>query len=194
MGESLNLLLSGLGPLPPSALPLMLAFVAVALWLLARRLDQSGDDAPLVVVDGSNVMHWAGDGAELTSIVQVIAHLKAQGYQTAIVFDANVGYKLEDKFIGSRELARKLGLSSDAVVVVDKGQPADRLILQVARELGAKVVSNDRFREWADDFPEVMEAGRVMRGGIAQDGPYLALSEQKETPAQRLRRGAMGKA
>ena len=56
-------------------------------------------------------------------------------------------------------------MPGNAVMVAPKGQPADPHILFVARDLGARIVSNDRFRDWAGEatgFPrEVIEAARA---------------------------------
>jgi hypothetical protein len=46
------------------------------------------------------------------------------------------------------------------------GTNADYFILSFARELDAAVVSNDRFREFADAFPEARE--RVIRYMIVE--------------------------
>ena len=49
-------------------------------------------------------------------------------------------------------------------MVVPKGTPADPTVLTVARDYGAQVVSNDRFRDWAAAFPEVKHPGHLIRG------------------------------
>ncbi|GAB5448075.1 MAG: hypothetical protein Gyms2KO_29480 [Gymnodinialimonas sp.] len=122
-----------------------------------------------VVVDGSNVMHWNGEVPRLATLKEVIAALKRQGYQPGVIFDANAGYKLSDRYLDDRDFAKLLNLPGDRVLVVDKGEPADPTILAAARELGAKVVTNDRFRHWVRDFPEVLEEGHLLKGGF-EDG------------------------
>lgn len=54
-------------------------------------------------------------------------------------------------------------------MVVNKGEPADPMILKMARDMGAIVITNDRFRDWAIDFPEVRTRGHLVRGGY-RDG------------------------
>jgi hypothetical protein len=81
------------------------------------------------------------------------------------VFDANAGYKLSGRYMDDRPLAFVLGLPTDRVLVVPRGEPADPVILKAARELGASVLSNDRFRDWAEQFPEVAQPGHLLRGG-----------------------------
>ncbi|MBY4893380.1 hypothetical protein KUL25_11455 [Rhodobacteraceae bacterium N5(2021)] len=134
-----------------------------------------------VVIDGSNVMHWNGEVPRLTTLKEVVAALIGQGYQPGIVFDANAGYKLGDRYLDDRDFAKLLNLPGDRVLVVGKGEPADPTILAAARDLGAKVVTNDRFRDWATDFPEVAENNFLVHGGY-RDGK-LWLEERVLTQA-----------
>lgn len=118
-----------------------------------------------IVIDGSNIMHWNGDAPRLDTLQEVVRRLADQGYQPGVVFDANAGYKLTGRYMDDRPLARALGLPADRVLVVPRGEPADPVILRVARDLGASVLSNDRFRDWQAEFPEVAQPGHVRRGG-----------------------------
>lgn len=149
-----------------------------ALWILLRAIParakrdrsvaaprKARKTAPPVVVDGSNVMHWGGPAPSLAPVAEVIAALTAQGYRPGVVFDANAGYKLAGRYMDDAPLAKALGLPTDRVLVVPRGKPADPVILESARQLGAPVLSNDRFRDWAADFPEVCTQNRVWRGG-----------------------------
>ncbi|MEX3014179.1 NYN domain-containing protein [Gymnodinialimonas hymeniacidonis] len=143
-----------------------LCMVGLLLVLLLRRRRPRGRP---VVIDGSNVMHWNGEVASLTTVKEVIARLQAEGYAPGIIFDANAGYKLADHYLDDRHFAKLLNLPTDRVLVVPKGQPADPTILAAARDMGGQVVTNDRFRDWAEQFPEVRETGHLMRGGY-RDG------------------------
>ena len=122
-----------------------------------------------VVVDGSNVMHWKDGTPDLRTVKEVSARLATLGFTPGIVFDANAGYKMAGRFQNTAELAGVLGLPQDRVMVVPKGDPADPYVLGSARQLGARVVSNDRFRDWAGEHPEIAEPGQVIRGGY-RDG------------------------
>lgn len=120
---------------------------------------------PRVVVDGSNVMHWNGKVPRLDTLQDVLAQLQDMGYRPGVIFDANAGYKLGDRYLDDKDFAKLLNLPGDCVVVVRNGEPADPTILAAARELNAKVITNDRFRDWAKDFPEVAEPGTLIKGG-----------------------------
>jgi hypothetical protein len=161
--------LNQLGNVDPTVFALFCIVVSVVLWVLGRTPPR--DTTQIILVDGSNVMFWRDNVPDMTTLKAAIAHLTDQGYSPGLVFDANVGYKLEGRFRGHLPLARKLGLKPEQVVVVGKGDPADRLILTVARALNARILSNDRFRDWRDAFPEVAEPGRVIRGGV-RDGEF----------------------
>ena len=137
-----------------------------------QRLSRQDDDPRPkkakrpVVIDGSNIMYWEGESPKLETVQRVIQTLKGRGFQPGIVFDANAGYLLADRYLDDRHFAKMLRLPASRVLVVPKGEPADPTILAAARDLGAKVISNDQFRDWVTDFPEISEDGRLVRGGF----------------------------
>ncbi|WP_342025477.1 hypothetical protein [Jannaschia faecimaris] len=63
------------------------------------------------------------------------------------------------------------------MLVVHKGEPAAPRILAMARDMGAIVVTDDRYRDWADDFPEVRRKGHLVRGGYRDGKLWLNLPE-----------------
>ena len=134
----------------------------------ADRPAEGRSSRPPVVVDGSNVMHWNGETPDIATLRDVIDALRARGYQPGVIFDANAGYKFGDRYLDDRHLARLLNLPGERVLVVPKGEPADPTILASARDLGAKILSNDRYRGWSADFPEVASPGYIVRGGYRQ--------------------------
>ena len=93
--------------------------------------------------------------------------LKRRGFRPVVWFDANVGYLVADRYMGPSPLSRSLGLSQRQVIVAPKGTPADPMVIEGARTLRARIVSNDRFRDWQEQFPEVREASNFLRGSIA---------------------------
>ena len=52
------------------------------------------------------------------------------------------------------------------MLVVPKGTPADSFLLQAARSLKARMVANDRYRDWAEDHPEALTTGLLLRSGL----------------------------
>ncbi|MBN2629473.1 MAG: hypothetical protein JXR75_02900 [Rhodobacteraceae bacterium] len=140
-----------------------------------HRTGQPSDAKP-IVIDGSNVMHWRDEVPQIATVREVVATLTAQGYALGVVFDANAGYKMMDRYLDDRPLARMLKLPVDRVLVVPKGSPADPIILLAAREQGACIVSNDRYRDHAETHPEVLEPGTLVRGGYRNGQLWLDLS------------------
>ncbi len=119
-----------------------------------------------ILVDGSNVMHWQDNAPALATIRAVVEVLKARGFAPGVIFDANAGYLLFGRYRDDFYLAQRLGLPEAQVLVVPKGEPADRFLLQVARERGLAIVTNDRYRDWREAHPEVGQPGRLIRGGV----------------------------
>lgn len=165
-----------LGDLPTSAifssevsaaLPVIAAATIASLLLLWRLLRWLRKPRPVwVVVDGSNVMHWGDGQPSLDRVRALLGLLAARGWRAAVIFDANAGYKIGDRYLGDRALARALALPSGRVLVVPKGTQADIFILRAARDMGARVVTNDRYRDWVDDHPEVQGPGYLIKGGM----------------------------
>lgn len=170
----------------PLTLPaLVLAGVAVVLWVRAVvRARRAGRD--LVLIDGSNVMHWNNGTPDITVVRQVATALEAQGRRVVVMFDANAGYKLTNRYMNAAALARAMGLNARNVVVSPKGKPADGLLLQIARDQDAPIITNDRFRDWHEAFPHCTQPGRLIHGGYRNGAPYLRTARAnpgKRTPA-----------
>lgn len=122
-----------------------------------------------IVVDGSNVMHWQDNTPRLAPVLKVIGDLQARGFDPGVVFDANAGWKLFGRYLNEHELGQMLGLPKDQVLVVPKGTQADPYILATAKQFDARIVTNDRYRDWADDHPEVTQPGFLIRGEVQGD-------------------------
>lgn len=157
-----------------AGLAAVLAFVYLLLRLLfpARRRKAAQTAEIWILVDGSNVMHWADNTAKLAPVKRVVDHLKALGFVPGIVFDANAGWKLEGRYLHDGDFAQRLKVEKRQVMVVPKGTQADPFLLETAQEFGARIVTNDRFRDWAEAHPEVKEPGFLIRGGYRHDGAF----------------------
>ncbi|MCK0141625.1 hypothetical protein [Aliiroseovarius sp. F20344] len=150
------------------------AVAAVFLLLVQSQRGSDKSDAKMrAVIDGSNVMHWRNGEPCFTPLHDVVQELKTLGFDPGVIFDANAGHLLIGKYQDDDKLAKRLDLPEDAVVVVAKGSPADPIILAAARDLKAIVVTNDRYRDWAEDYPEVQEPGFLIRGGYKSGKLWL---------------------
>jgi len=128
-----------------------------------------------IVVDGSNVLHWRDNQPKLETLQEVLAVLKAQGFVPGVVFDANAGHLIANRYLHDRAFGKLLGLPDNQIIVVPRGTPADPTVLAAARDFGARIVSNDRFRDWAAAHPEIGEPGHLVQGGYRDDKLWLDL-------------------
>ena len=120
---------------------------------------------------------------QIETVREVLDHLSALGFSPGIVFDANAGHKLAGRYLHHAAFAELLGLAEDRVMVVNKGTPADATILAAARDLDARIVSNDRFRDWLDQHPEVDRPGALIRGGFVDGTLWLAVDNAGSRPS-----------
>lgn len=130
-------------------------------------------------MDGSNIMHWRDGDPSFDPLHDVIHRLTALGFAPGVMFDANAGYLLAGRYLDDGSMAKRLNLPEDAVVVVAKGSPADPVILTAARDLGAIVITNDRYRDWAEEYPEVKTPGTLVRGGYRSGQLWLECETAK---------------
>jgi len=147
--------------------------VVASLWLSAKAILRRL--RPWAVIDGSNVMHWRGGSPSLAPLRDTVATLTARGFRTLIVFDANAGHVLAGRYLSGPALAARIGVRRGRVIVVDKGSAADPVILACARRLGARVITNDRYREWAHAHPEVTRPDFLVRGRYRTGRLHLPL-------------------
>lgn len=160
-------------------LAVLCAFASGILLLIAARNAKSTTDATIktrIIVDGSNVMYWEDGVPRIDTVRQVVERLVADGFAPGVMFDANAGYLLTGRYMHDTALGRALGLPTARVMVVPKGVPADPYILIAARDLDARIVTNDRYRDWAGDHPEILGAGYLIKGGYRNAALWLDLS------------------
>lgn len=157
--------------------------IAAFLLLLRRAVRRTKPVRDYVIVDGSNVMHWKDETPRLDTLREVLDRLKELGLTPGVVFDANAGYLLTGRYQHDLAFGRMLGLPEDQVMVVSRGHPADPAILDMARDFGARIVSNDRFRDWASDHPELTRPGHVIRGHYAAGKLVLDMHDTGLSPA-----------
>ena len=168
---ALSLSVGLLGPVLNWPVLVFASGIVVSLLLIFRGLQ-----APRynwVIVDGSNVLYWEGETPKLSSVRAVVADLKVRRFEPIVWFDANAGYLVKGRYMGPMAFGRELGLPQKSIHVAPKGQPADPLILDHAAALGAQVVTNDRYRDWAAAHPKVSEPGYLFRGKVADGAVEL---------------------
>lgn len=156
------------------AVPCALASAVLLITNLSNALRRKENWA---IIDGSNVMFWNEGVPKIGTVREVIAELTEEGLTPAVIFDANAGYKISGRFMQDKEFAKLLRLPRTRVLVASKGTPADPLILQSAKDNEASIITNDRFRDWAEDFAEVLTAKKLIRGGYRNGSLWLSFEQ-----------------
>jgi hypothetical protein len=126
---------------------------------MPRKATRPSDDAVesgRVLVDASNVAHATEGGeARLANIEAVQRKLREQGLEPLIVADAALRHQIDRRAEYER-------LVDDGLVhQAPAGTDADYFILSFAREMDARILTNDRFRDRAKEFPK--ERDRIIR-------------------------------
>ncbi len=115
-----------------------------------------GPQTRIALVDASNVAHSSeGDKARLENIRLICEKLLHEGMEPIVVADAALRHQIDDM----REYERLV--EEGKIRQAPAGTDADYFILSFARELDAHIVSNDRFRDRQEAFPEARD--RVIR-------------------------------
>ncbi len=165
------------GIILPELSDLLLIAVPIGLASLILLLRHRTPAKPLhrIVLDGSNVMYWKGGTPEIETVSEVLARVTDLGYAPGVVFDANAGHLLFGRYRHDHYLSKTLNLKESHVMVVPKGTPADPYILTAARDMGAQIVTNDQYRDWADEYPEIATKGHLIKGSYRGGEVWLDL-------------------
>ncbi len=104
-----------------------------------------------VIIDAANVAHHGkkDDKPRLKNILSAIDALKNLGYESAIIADASLRHEIDDKD------SFKKFLDEGRFHQVPPGTVADHYILKLAEADNAKILSNDFFREYSDEFKDI---------------------------------------
>ena len=118
----------------------------------ANGKDSTPESGRTVIIDGSNVAHSSeGDAAQLENIELVRRKLEEDGFEPVVLVDAALRHQID------RPAEFEQLVENGVIRQAPAGTDADYFILSFARELDADVVSNDRFRDRQEAFPETRE-------------------------------------
>lgn len=104
----------------------------------------------VVLVDGSNVAH-SSEGAEprLANILAVRDKLIEDGLDPIVVVDAALRHRIDD------ERQYEQLIDDGTIRQAPAGTDADYFLLEFAEEFDASIVSNDRFRDRIEKYPQL---------------------------------------
>jgi Zc3h12a-like ribonuclease protein len=140
---------------------------------------------PIVLVDGSNVAHSTeGEKAQLANIIAVREKMTEEGFEPIVVVDAALRHQIDDRS-GYEQM-----VESGIVRQAPAGTDADYFILSFARELDARIVSNDRYRDRLSAFPDASE--RLIRYMIVEGEVVLERRAGKREASKAQRRSPNG--
>lgn len=131
------------------------------------------------IIDGLNVCMWKKKAVSLRILLTLSEQLRNRGENFFCFFDANTRHKLPKNEVSVFDLL--LGSFPDNFNEITGGIKADDFILNKANIDGAAVISNDRFRDYFEQYRwlEKEEKLRLIKGGIAGDRlevPQLRIS------------------
>ena len=140
---------------------------------------------PIVLVDGSNVAHSTeGEKAQLANIIAMREKMQEEGFDPVVVVDAALRHQIDDT-VGYERL-----VESGVVRQAPAGTDADYFLLSFARELDARIVSNDRFRDRINACPDAAE--RLIRYMIVEHEVVLERRAGKRDAGKAKRRDSSG--
>jgi hypothetical protein len=116
--------------------------------------------AKIALVDGANAAHSGESGARLENILLLCEKLEEEGLEPIVVVDASLRHEID----AAEEYERMV--EGGRIRQAPAGTDADYFILSFARELDAAVVSNDRFSDFREGFPDARD--RIIRYMIVE--------------------------
>ena len=143
------------------------------------------EDSKTLIVDGSNVAHSSeGEKALLGNIRAIRDKLIEEGYEPIVLADAALRHQIDDG-PGFEAL-----VEDGTIKQAPAGTDADYFILSFARELDANIVSNDRFKDRVDAFPEIKQ--RVIRFMIVNGEVVFERRTRRRKSEKNSNRGKNG--
>lgn len=129
-----------------------------------------------IVVDGANVSYakqTKKDQPLINNIILVRKKLLSMGYDPIIVVDASIRHKVKDmvQFQGLIDKGKVIQAPADT--------DADYFILKIAQEKDAKIVTNDTYKEYRDEFKDIKKR-RVPFTIVDSDVIFYKLKDRKK--------------
>jgi hypothetical protein len=136
------------------------------------EVPREGEEPRVALVDASNVAHSTeGEKPRLRNIELICYKLEDEGLEPVVVADAALRHQIDDT-------TRYEQLVVDGWIhQAPAGTDADYFILAFAREMEASIVSNDRFRDRQEAFPDARD--RMIRYMILGDEVVLERRNRK---------------
>jgi hypothetical protein len=111
-------------------------------------------DRDVVVIDGANVAYEERSGGgkpKLANLLKVRRELEERGLDPVIIVDASLKYDIDDQ-----EQIEAL-IRSQQIRQVPAGTDADFFILEIAHQHHARIVTNDQYKNYLEQYPWIPE-------------------------------------
>ena len=108
----------------------------------------------MVVIDGANVAYEeksAGGKPRLSNLLKVKREMEERGFDTVIIVDASLKYDIDD------QTQMQSLIETQHIRQVPAGTDADFFILDIADQHGARIVTNDQYRDYRDRYPWIQD-------------------------------------
>jgi hypothetical protein len=112
------------------------------------------DAKEVVIIDGANVAYEersAGGKPKLSNLLRVRGELEERGFEAVILVDASLKYDIDD------QTQLESLIQSQQVRQVPAGTDADYFIIQLAEQFNARVVTNDRYKDYLEQHPWITD-------------------------------------
>ena len=143
------------------------------------------------LLDGSNILHWEEEtrGISLDILCSITDYLKQNRKDFFVLFDATAPYRLkENNNADLNRLNALLKTDPSHFRIIPGGTRADEYLLEEARrDPNAIILTNDRYRDHFEDYPDVLSAERrcVQHGMIMKNGDICFLGINLSIPIRR---------
>src|SRR5215207_4145519 len=114
----------------------------------------SANGTKTVVIDGANVAYEersAGGKPKLSNLLRVRRELEERGQEAVIIVDASLKYDIDD------QSQLETLIRSQQVRQVPAGTDADYFIIQFADQFDARVITNDRYKDYLEQYPWITD-------------------------------------
>jgi len=126
------------------------AFPVLEVKRILTMLPRNLSPRQAVIIDGSNVARLSpGSTPSVRNLQLAVEWAREQGLHPVIIIERGVSKRLDD-----RNAARQLKRSG---ILYTVGVEADEVILELAEQLDAYILSNDTYAEYRNRYPKVDE-------------------------------------
>jgi hypothetical protein len=118
-------------------------------------------------LDGNNIAFYMSPNGipQVSNLLRAYRSLKSAGYRPTIVVSAALKYRIDNPDILQSLKNRRIVIESP------RGTDDDLTIIRLAKQKNANIISNDRFLDWRERYPQL--DSRLVRYRMTPSGLIL---------------------